>query len=152
MAYAEKRLGSERTSKEAYRMHSFLDINPILGSDFPVEPPDPFQGIYAAMTRRNPHTGRGTEDQPEGWYREETLSLDQALRGFTQAPAYGAFLKGKAGVIQEGAFADWVVLDQPLEETDIEDFRSLRVRETWVAGKRVYKRNDDVDDSTSDEL
>ncbi|KAK9424398.1 putative Amidohydrolase [Seiridium unicorne] len=143
MAYAEKRLGKDRTSKEAYRMHSFLDINAILGSDFPVEPPDPFQGIYAAVTRKNPHTGQGTEDQPNGWYTNEKLSLDQALRGFSEAPAYGAFLNGKAGVIQEGAFADWIVLDKPIEETDIEDLRAFRVRETWVAGKRVYKRPDD---------
>ncbi|KAI0134060.1 amidohydrolase family-domain-containing protein [Xylariales sp. AK1849] len=140
MAYAEKRLGKERTSKEAYRMHSLLDIHPILGSDFPVEPPDPFQGIYAAVTRKNPHTGRGTDDFPDGWYAEEALTLSQAMRGFTEGPAYGAFLEGKAGVIQEGAFADWVVLDKPLKETDIEGFRSLKVRETWVAGKMVYKR------------
>ncbi|KAH8671371.1 amidohydrolase [Xylariales sp. PMI_506] len=141
MAYAEKRLGSERTAREAYRMHSFLDIPPILGSDFPVEPPNPFQGIYAAVTRRNPHTGRGTDDYPDGWYTEESLTLGQALRGFTEGPTYGAFLKDKAGVIKTGAFADWVVLDKPLEETDIEDFRSLKVRETWVAGKRVFKRD-----------
>lgn len=152
MAYAEKRLGRERTSKEAYRMNSLLDLHPILGSDFPVEPPDPFQGIYAAVTRRNPHTGRGTDDQPEGWQKQETLSLDQALRGFTQTPARGAFLEGKAGVIQEGAYADWVVLDKPLDDTDIEDFRSFRVRETWVAGRRVYKRDDDAVEDTNAEL
>lgn len=141
MTYAEKRLGTERTSKEAYRMKSFLDIHPILGSDFPVEPPDPFQGIYAAVTRRSPHTGRGTDDQPNGFYPAEALTLDQALRGFSEASAYGTFLEGKAGVIQGGAFADWVVIDKPLEETDVEDFRSFRVRETWVAGKRVYNRD-----------
>ncbi|KAF3023657.1 hypothetical protein E8E14_013361 [Neopestalotiopsis sp. 37M] len=154
MAYAEKRLGKQRTNSEAYRMRSFLDIPPILGSDFPVEPPDPFQGIYAAMTRRSPHTGRGTEDQPDGWYADETLTLDEALRGFTEAPAYGAFLKGKAGVIQEGAFADWVVLDKPLEETNVEDLRSYRVRETWVAGKRVFRREEDESDmpTIADEL
>ncbi|KAI1840812.1 hypothetical protein JX266_012960 [Neoarthrinium moseri] len=140
-AYAEKRLGPERTRTEAYRMRSLLDVNPILGSDFPVEPPDPFQGIYAAVTRKNPHTGRGTDGSPDGWHTEEALTLDQALRGFSVAPAHGAFLGGKAGVIQKGAFADWVVIDEPLEETDIEDFRNFKVRETWIAGKRVYKRD-----------
>lgn len=114
----------------------------MLGSDFPVEPPDPFQGIYAAVTRKSPHTGRGTDDSPEGWYTDEALNLDQAIRGFTEGPAYGGFMDGKAGVIQEGAYADWVVLDAPLHELDIEDFRSFKVRETWVAGKRVYKRGE----------
>ncbi|KAK7969575.1 amidohydrolase [Apiospora saccharicola] len=141
MAYAEKRLGKERAEKEAYRMRSLLDIRPSLGSDFPVEPSDPFQGIYAAVTRKNPHTGRGKDDSPDGWQTQETLSLDQSIRGFSEGPAFAGFMEGKAGVIKEGAFADWVVLDKPLEETEIEDFRSLRVKETWIGGKRVYKRD-----------
>ncbi|KAI0407636.1 amidohydrolase [Xylaria palmicola] len=141
MAYAEQRLGKERTEKEAYRMRSLLDIRPVLGSDFPVEPADPFQGIYAAVTRKSPHTGRGANGSPDGWYTEEALSLDQAIRGFTEGPAYGAFTEGKTGVIQPGAFADWIVLDKPLKDMDIEGLRSLKVRETWVAGKRVYRRD-----------
>ncbi|KAK6866012.1 amidohydrolase [Apiospora arundinis] len=141
MAYAEKRLGKERTDQEAYRMRSLLDIRPVLGSDFPVEPSDPFQGIYAAVTRRNPHTGRGTDDAPKGWQTKESLNLDQAIRGFSEGPAFAGFMEGKAGVIKKGAFADWVVLDKPLEETEIEDFRSLRIKETWIGGRRVYKRD-----------
>ncbi|KAH9906744.1 amidohydrolase family-domain-containing protein [Xylariomycetidae sp. FL2044] len=140
MAYAEKRLGRERTAKEAYRMRSMLDINPVLGSDFPVEPPNPFHGIYAAVTRRSPHTGRGTDDAPEGWYTDEALTLDQAIRGFTEGPAYGGFTKGKTGVIRPGALADWIVLDKPLDQIDVEELRDLKVRETWVGGKKVYER------------
>ncbi|KAI1435194.1 amidohydrolase [Xylaria sp. CBS 124048] len=141
MAYAELRLGKERTVKEAYRMRSLLDLKPVLGSDFPVEPPDPFQGIYAAVTRKSPHTGRGVDGSLEGWYTEEALTLDQAIRGFTQGPAYGGFTEGKTGVIKPGAYADWIVLDKPLEDMDMEEFRSMKVRETWVAGKRVYRRD-----------
>ncbi|KAI1211617.1 amidohydrolase family-domain-containing protein [Annulohypoxylon truncatum] len=140
MTYAETRLGKERTISEAYRMRSLLDVNPVLGSDFPVEPPNPFQGIYAAVTRRSPHTGRGTDDSPDGWYTAEALDLDQAIRGFTEGPSYGGFSKGRTGVIKPGAYADWVVLDKPLEKIDIEDLRSLRVKETWVGGKKVYSR------------
>ncbi|RTE74986.1 hypothetical protein BHE90_010549 [Fusarium euwallaceae] len=140
MKYALSRLGLDRLSSSAYRMRSLLPAQPILGSDFPVEPPNPFQGIYAAVARRNPHTGRGTDDSPDGWHTEEALSLDQALWGFSGAPAYGAFLDGRAGVIREGALADWVVLDHPIEKLDIEDLRTLKMRETWVAGKRVYQR------------
>ncbi|KAI0538155.1 amidohydrolase [Xylaria digitata] len=141
MAYAEQRLGKDRTEKEAYRMRSLLDIKPILGSDFPVEPADPFQGIYAAVTRKSPHTGRGANGSPDGWHTEEALALDQAIRGFTEGPAYGGFTEGNTGVIRSGAYADWIVLDNPLEDVDIEELRSLKVRETWVAGKRVYSRD-----------
>lgn len=140
MKYAVDRLGPHRLTTEAYRMKSILPARPILGSDFPVEPPNPFQGMYAAMARKNPHTGLGVNGSATGWHTEEALDLDEALWGFTGATAYGAFLDGKAGVIHEGAFADWVVLDKPIEKVDVEEFRGLTVRETWVAGKRVYKR------------
>ncbi|KAL6819293.1 amidohydrolase family domain-containing protein [Trichoderma camerunense] len=144
MKYAEERLGPKRTKEEAYRMKSVLDIKPILGSDFPVEPPNPFQGIYAAVTRRNPHTGLGPDPKNPslGWHTQETLSLDEALMGFTQNVAYGAFIEQYAGSIRRGAFADWVVLDEPLEEMDVEKLRTLKVRETWVAGRRVYSRDE----------
>ncbi|KAF2263592.1 hypothetical protein CC78DRAFT_518242 [Lojkania enalia] len=140
MAYAEARLGKRRTEQEAYRMRSLLPLNPVLGSDFPVESANIFEGIYAAVTRRSPRTGLDADGGTEGWYSEETLSLKEALEGFTSNPAYGAFLEGKAGVIQTGAYADWVVLDEPLQALSMESLRILTVRETWVGGKMVYKR------------
>ncbi len=145
MRYAAARLGAERTSRAAYRMRSFLDLQPVLGSDFPVEPPNPFHGMYAAVARKSPATGLGRdEDGGKGWHTEEALTLEQALWGFTGAPAHGGFLEGKAGQIREGAYADWVVLDEPFDGQgfDVESLRTLKVRETWVAGKRVYKRDD----------
>lgn len=141
MKYAELRLGKERTDLEAYRMHSFLDLKPVLGSDFPVEPANPFEGIYAAVTRKSPHTGKGPDGSLDSWYPKESLTLHEALTGFTEGAAHGAFLEDKAGVIKPGAFADWVVLDQPLDKIDIEDLRTLTVKETWVAGKKVYSRD-----------
>jgi predicted amidohydrolase YtcJ len=121
-------------------MRSLLSLRPVLGSDFPVEPASIFEGMYAAMTRRSPRTGLDPSGSKTGWYAEETLSLLEALKGFTVNAAYGAFLEGKAGVIQEGAYADWVVLDEPLERVGVEGLRDLEVRETWVGGKCVYKR------------
>ena len=143
MTYAQDRLGEERTKTEAYRMKSLLPLNPVLGSDFPVEPPNPFEGIFAAVARRSPRTGLGADGGKKGWHLEEALSLEQALEGFTKGAAHGAFLEGKAGVIAEGAFADWVVLDEPIGTMDIDKLRSIRVRETWVGGKQVYKRDND---------
>lgn len=140
MGYAELRLGKSRTSDEAYRMRSFLPLRPVLGSDFPVEPANVFEGMYAAITRRSPRTGLDPSGGKTGWYPEETISMEDAIKGFTINPAYGAFLEGKAGVIEVGAYADWLVLDKPLEAMDIESLRTATVRETWVGGKRVYKR------------
>ncbi|EMR61793.1 putative amidohydrolase 3 protein [Eutypa lata UCREL1] len=91
-------------------------------------------GALGSWGRQSP------EGYANGWYAEESLDLDQAIRGFTDGPAHGGFMRGKAGVIRRGSYADWVVLDQPLETLDIEDLRSLKVRETWVAGRIVYNR------------
>ena len=140
MSFAETRLGPDRTAHEAYKMNSFLPLNPVLGSDFPVEPPDPLHGMYAAVTRRSPRTGKGKHGSNEGWYKEETLNMSQALEGFTKWTALGAFLEEKAGVIQEQAWADWVVLDGPFDDMQPDDLLQARVRETWVGGKLVYKR------------
>ncbi|KAH9862770.1 hypothetical protein J1614_010863 [Plenodomus biglobosus] len=140
MGYAESRLGEQRTKDEAYRMRTLLPLRPILGSDFPVEPASIFEGMYAATTRRSPRTGLDPSGGKAGWYPEETITLEDALKGFTVNPAYGAFLEGKAGVIDVGAYADWVVLDKPLESMTFEDLRKVTVRETWVGGKRVYQR------------
>lgn len=140
MGYALSRLGVKRTAEEAYRMQSFLPLGPVLGSDFPVEPASVFEGIYAATTRRSPRTGLDPNGSKDGWYPEEAITVDEALKGFTINPAYGAFLDGNAGVIEEGAWADWIVLDQPLEGLDLEDLRKITVRETWVGGKLVYRR------------
>ena len=141
MEYAEDRLGRQRIEAEAYRMRSFLDLNPVLGSDFPVEPPAPLEGIFAAVTRRSPRTGRGRSGEENGWHREEALSVKEALLGFTQNVARGAFLEGKAGLIQEGAFADWIVVDRDILQTPADELREIVVKETWVGGKRVFQRN-----------
>ncbi|KAL2162418.1 hypothetical protein VTH06DRAFT_7331 [Thermothelomyces fergusii] len=152
MAYAELRLGEERTRTEAYRMRSLLDISPVLGSDFPVEPPNPWEGVYAAVTRKNPHTGTGPPGHEDGWHLDEALTVEQALDGFTRSVARGAFMDGQAGVIAEGAFADWVVLDEDIMAVEAEKIRKLRVRETWVGGKRVYAREQDSAEYLKEDL
>lgn len=152
MSYAEDRLGDKRTADEAYKMRSFLPLHPILGSDFPVEPANPFEGIFAAVTRKSPRTGLGKDGAEHGWHLEEALSLDQALRGFTHGPAHGTFMEGKVGVIQEGAFADWVVLDEPIDGLALDDLRKVKVRETWVSGRCVYRREEQSEPVVKQEL
>ncbi|EUC34137.1 hypothetical protein COCCADRAFT_4472 [Bipolaris zeicola 26-R-13] len=143
MEYAETRLGRQRTSDSAYRMRSMVSQGLVLGSDFPVEPASIFEGIYAATTRRSPRTGLDADGGKTGWYPEERLNFEQALKGFTVNPAYAAFLEGKAGVIKVGAYADWIVVDEDLERMDFESLRKATVRETWVGGKLVYQRPSD---------
>ncbi|KAG4443264.1 hypothetical protein IFR05_001208 [Cadophora sp. M221] len=148
MAYALDRLGKERTSHSAYRMASLFPsestskaskyLGPVLGSDFPVEPPSPFEGMYAAVTRLNPHTGTSPAGD-QGWHPEESLTVEQAVLGFTKNAAYGWFKEGKAGAIEVGNWADWIVLNRDVwaDETG-RSLRDVVVKETWMGGRRVF--------------
>jgi predicted amidohydrolase YtcJ len=148
MAYALSRLGHDRLSHSAYRMASLFpsqssgDIEskypgPVLGSDFPVEPPNPFRGMYAAVTRLNPATGT-SPDGDTGWYPEEALSIEQALLGFTRNAAFGWFKEDLMGAIEVGKLADFVVVDKDILGGEGNELRDVVVRETWVGGKRVH--------------
>ncbi|TAQ86172.1 hypothetical protein B7494_g5503 [Chlorociboria aeruginascens] len=148
MAYALSRLGSERLSHSAYRMASFFPSEslssaypgPVLGSDFPVEPPNPFHGMYAAVTRLSPATGTSPSGDG-GWHPEEALSVVQAFLGFTRNAAYGWFQEERTGAIEVGKWADWIVVDRDIgaDETG-HDLRNVQVLETWVGGKKVFER------------
>jgi predicted amidohydrolase YtcJ len=149
MAYAHKRIGRLRLNSSAYRLRSLLyppsDVdsilgpNIILGSDFPVEPPPPLHGMYAAIARRNPKTRKGPPGDVDGRFLgSEALTLKEALAGFTTGPAWGGFMEGKAGEIAAGRWADWVVLDRGLDDAGVDGLLDLKVLETWVGGRRVY--------------
>jgi hypothetical protein len=154
MAYALSRLGEDRILHSAYRMSSLFPPvspssnspypGPVLGSDFPVEPPNPFDGMYAAVTRLNPATG-SSPSGPGGWHPEEKLSITQALQGFTKNAAYGWFKEDQAGAIEVGKWADWVVLDvdlfgEEMRASEGKNLRAVGVKETWVRGEKVWPR------------
>ncbi|KAI9050522.1 hypothetical protein LZ554_005683 [Drepanopeziza brunnea f. sp. 'monogermtubi'] len=152
MAYALDRLGPERLSHSAYRMASFFlpDAEatvsrypgPVLGSDFPVEPPSPFEGMYAAVTRLNPKTGTSPSG-PGGWHTEQALTVERALLGFTRNAAYGWGKEGQTGAIEVGMWADWVVLDRDISlDGTGRSLRDVVVKETWVGGRRVFPVED----------
>ena len=87
MGWAQKRLGPERI-KGAYAWRSLLKTGAHLplSSDFPGETLNPFYGIYAAITRQDPEG-----NPPRGWYPEQRLTLEEALRGYTVEAAYAEF-------------------------------------------------------------
>ncbi|MET0338132.1 MAG: amidohydrolase family protein, partial [Caulobacter sp.] len=133
---AEDRLGKARM-KGAYAWRSVLDSGAKFagGSDFPVEAPNPFFGIHAAVTRQD------HKDQPlGGWYPGEALTLDEALAAFTTGAAYAEFGEGKFGSLAQGEWADFLILDVDPYKIPPNDLWKIKVQETWVGGKRVYQR------------
>ncbi len=135
--WADLRLG-ENTSRVAgayaWRWFAREGVPLAFGSDFPVEEPSPFWGIYAALTRRD----RSLEP-PGGWHPEHLLSLDETLRGFTAGAAYAGFAEDRRGVIRPGMEADLTLIDRDLFLVEPKAILETRVLATIVAGETVYR-------------
>ena len=104
-----------------------------LSSDFPGETLNPFYGIYAAITRQDPQ-GNPTG----GWYPEQRLTLDEALRGYTLEGAYAEFEEKDKGSIEQGKLADLTVISQDITKIAPKEILTIRVMQTFVGGKVVY--------------
>jgi len=108
MNMAEDRLGPDRI-QGGYAWRRLLDSGAVLasGSDFPVELPNPFYGLYAAVTRQD----RG--GMPEGgWYIDQGLTRAEALHSFTLAAAYAAHQEDRMGSLEPGKWADFIIVDR----------------------------------------
>ena len=132
---AEARLGPERLNG-AYAWQSIARAGSKLafGSDVPVESADPFAGLAAAITRED------AEEQPfGGWRPEERVTREQALSGFTTGAAYASFAESKFGSLTPGHYADFILIDVDPLLASPRELRKAIVKETWVAGRPVYK-------------
>jgi hypothetical protein len=133
---AESRVGPERI-KGAYAWRSFLHQGSRIacGSDFPVESPNPFFGIHAAVTRQD------AAGQPiAGWYPNQAMSLKEAFRCFTLDAAYAGHAESSLGSLEPGKWADFIVIDQDVFKVSPYDIYKTGVLQTWVAGKAVYQK------------
>lgn len=135
--WAEARLGAKRL-EGAYAWRALLqaDARLAFGSDFPVEPPAPLRGIYAAVTRKDPSSG----EPAGGWRKDQAVSPAEALRLFTEGVAYAARAENQRGRLAVGQAADLTILSaDPLEaaRSAPEALLEIEVLGTWVAGRRV---------------
>ncbi|WP_313705530.1 amidohydrolase [Massilia sp.] len=133
---AETRVGPERI-KGAYAWRTFLHQGSRIacGSDFPVESPNPFFGIHAAVTRMD-HAGQPVA----GWHPEQAMSLKEAFRCFTLDAAYAGHAENSLGSLEPGKWADFIVIDQDLFKMPTYDIYKVGVLQTWVGGKAVYQK------------
>jgi predicted amidohydrolase YtcJ len=133
---AEARLGKKRLAG-AYAWQTMLKSGAriALGSDFPVEAPNPFPGLSAAISRQDING-----QPPGGWMPDQRLTLAQALKGFTRDAAYAAFAEKKVGALEPGMWADFILIDRDPTNVDAQSLARTQVLETWVAGKKVWAR------------
>jgi predicted amidohydrolase YtcJ len=135
--WAYKRLDDARL-KKTYAFKSLLDANATLtfGSDWYVAPLKPIEGIYAAVTRRTLD-----DKNPNGWYPEQKISVEQAVKCYTLNNAYAGFQENKLGVLKKGMLADLIVLNENVFEIAPEKIKDVQVIRTIVDGKQVYSKN-----------
>ena len=131
---AEKRLGPNRLAG-AYAWQTVLksDAKLAFGTDFPVESPNPFPGLSAAISRQDING-----QPPGGWLPSERLTFGEALRAYTRGAAYAGFAEQKIGSLEPGKWADFVLVDRDPTKVDAQSLAKTQVLETWVAGKRVF--------------
>src|SRR4029453_5922978 len=132
----EKRLDPARLAG-AYAWRTIEKSGAVLafGSDFPVESPNPFPGLSAAISRQDPK-----RQPPGGWRPQERGSFETPLAGFPRNAAYAGFAEDRIGSLEPGKWADFVLVDRDPTRVDPQALAATHVLQTWVAGKRVYER------------
>lgn len=133
MYWAEDRLGKERI-KGAYALKTLLKQNGWLplGTDFPVELPQPFYTYYAAVERKD------AQQFPEtGFQMQDALTREEALRGMTIWAAKSAFEENIKGSLEAGKLADFIIMDLDLLQADMRTIRDTKPSAVYVGGNKV---------------
>jgi predicted amidohydrolase YtcJ len=134
---AEARMGVERL-QGAYAWRSMLDnrVPLAFGSDFPVESPNPFHGLAAAISREDEGG-----NPPGGWLPQQRLTFEQAFAAFTRGAAFASFAEDRLGSLEPGRMADFLFIDRDIFTlNDQRQIRQTQVLETWVGGRKVWER------------
>ena len=135
--FAESRIGHDRASR-TYAFRTFLDhgVRLALGTDWEVAPLDPMLTVYAAVTR-------ATLDgkNPNGWFREQKLTVAEAVEAYTMGSAYAEFQEKEKGSITPGKLADMVLVSDDIFSIAPEKIRDVRVLKTFIGGRLVFDRN-----------
>ncbi len=130
MRWAEQRLGPERIlGAYAWRKFLALGVPVASGSDFPVEQPDPLRGFYAAVTRA-------------GWFPDQSMTREEALRSWTLTGAFAAFEEKTKGSLEPGKLADFVMLSRDIMTVPPPDILTTHVTMTVLNGAIVFPREE----------
>jgi predicted amidohydrolase YtcJ len=136
MYWAATRLGPSHVLG-AYAWRSLLETGVIIpnGSDFPVERVNPLYSFHAAVSRQDEH-----DWPPGGWYPDQRMTRDEALKSVTIWPAYAGFQERNMGSLTPGKLADFDVLDRDIMVVPASEILGTQVLATYIGGRAVYER------------
>ena len=137
MYWAPTRLGYARTFG-AYAWRSLLNTGVIIpnGSDFPVERVNPLFSFHAAVSRQDDDNW-----PPGGWFPEQKMTREEALKAMTIWAAYAGFQEQVTGSLTPGKYADFVILDRDIMTVPVSDILGTRVTATYIGGRAVFERD-----------
>ncbi len=135
MLMADTYWGQRCAQAYAWRTQLEAGAHLAFGSDAPVESPNPFWGIHAAVTRRR----RDGWPPPDGWYPEQRLTVQEAIEGFTTGAAYAAYRENRVGKLSKGYLADLIVLEKDPFICNPEEMKYMQSSATMVGGDWVWQ-------------
>ncbi len=136
MNFALARMGSERLTR-AYIWSDLIDLGVHVptGTDYSVSPYNPFYTLHAAITRQD------RENNPAGgWFPEQAMTREEALRAATIESAYTMFAEDFLGSIEVGKLADFVVIPVDYMTVPAEDIWKIEPDQTVIGGEVVYAK------------
>lgn len=130
---AQDRLGEVRI-QGAYAWRKLMDAGARIanGSDFPVEHPNPFYGLHAAITRQDQNN-----EPAGGWFPEESMSAEEAFASFTIDAAYAGHQDKIIGTLEAGKKADFILIDRNIFDSPSSELWQTKVLQTWVNGQKI---------------
>ena len=135
MLMADRLLGERAAFSYAWHTQLEQGARLIFGSDGPVENPNPFHGLHAAVTRRRADGSPGLD----GWFSQQRLTVGSALAGFTSGPAYAAGMEDRLGRLSVGFLADLIVVETDPFTCDPAELYAIQPVATMVAGDWVWQ-------------
>lgn len=134
MEMADRYWGARSELAYAWRTQLSNGALLVFGSDAPVDWPNPFWGLHAAVTRRRHDSSPGES----GWYGEQRISLFDAMRAYTTTAAYAAGMEDRLGRLSPGYYADLVVLDEDIFNCEPAWLWKIKPVGTMIEGNWVF--------------
>jgi len=146
MPWAIDRIAEERAAEGAYAWQKLLLSGARIanGTDAPVESISALENFYASITRQDKN-GKPAE----GWFPDQRMSREQALRSYTLDAAYAAFEDQDKGSLELGKLADITVLSKDILTIEPLQILDTEVLYTVVGGEVVYSAAEDQASSSN---